>query len=96
MQVDGLQYVVDIDIHGFFGPREAWKTVETAMDVGNKGQKLISIISAMLKAEVAGIGFQPKEHRREALFRPCCLMWCSMNWTLVDNESMGRNEDPYP
>lgn len=57
MQVDGLQYVVDIDIHGFFDHVKHGKLLKQLWTLGIRDKKLISIISAMLKAEVAGIGF---------------------------------------
>ena len=57
MQVDGLQYVVDIDIHGFFDHVKHGKLLKQQWTLGIRDKKLISIISAMLKAEVAGIGF---------------------------------------
>lgn len=57
MQVDGLQYVVDIDIHGFFDHVNHGKLLKQLWTMGIRDKKLISIISVMLKAEVAGIGF---------------------------------------
>jgi len=57
MQVDGLHYVVDIDIKGFFDNVSHGKLLKQLWALGIRDKKLISIISAMLKAEVAGIGF---------------------------------------
>ena len=57
MQVDGLHYVVDIDIKGFFDNVSHGKLLKQLWSLGIRDKKLISIISAMLKSEVAGIGF---------------------------------------
>ena len=57
MQVDKLHYVVDIDIKGFFDNINHGKLLKQIWTLGIRDKKLISIISAMLKAEVAGVGF---------------------------------------
>lgn len=60
MQRSHLYYVVDIDIKGFFDHVNHGKLLRQLWTLGIRDKKLISIISAMLRAEVAGIGF-PKE-----------------------------------
>jgi group II intron reverse transcriptase/maturase len=60
MQVDGLHYVIDIDIKSFFDNVNHGKLLKQLWTLGIRDKKLISIISAMLKAEVAGIGFPEK------------------------------------
>lgn len=60
MQVDGLHYVIDIDIQSFFDNVNHGKLLKQLWTLGIRDKKLISIISAMLKAEVAGIGFPEK------------------------------------
>ncbi len=57
MQVDGLQYVIDIDIKGFFDNVCHGKLLKQLWALGIREKKLLCIISAMLKAEVAEIGF---------------------------------------
>ena len=57
MQRSHLHYVVDIDIKGFFDNVNHGKLLKQLWTLGIRDKKLISIISAMLKAEVAGIGF---------------------------------------
>ena len=56
----GCYYVIDIDIHGFFDNVNHGKLLKQMWALGIRDKKLLSIISAMLKAEVAGIGF-PEE-----------------------------------
>ena len=60
MQRSHLYYVVDVDIKGFFDHVSHGKLLKQLWTLGIRDKKLISIISAMLKAEVAGIGF-PEE-----------------------------------
>lgn len=61
IQGQHLHFVVDIDIKGFFDNVNHGKLLKQMWTLGIKDKKLLSIISAMLKAEVAGIGF-PKRH----------------------------------
>ena len=60
MQLSHLHYVVDIDIKGFFDNVSHGKLLKQLWTLGICDKKLISIISAMLKAEVAVIGFPEK------------------------------------
>jgi len=57
MQLSHLHYVVDIDIKGFFDNVNHGKLLKQMWTMGIRDKKLLSIISAMLKAEVAGVGF---------------------------------------
>lgn len=57
MQLRHLHYVVDIDIKGFFDHVNHGKLLKQLWTLGIRDKKLICIVSAMLKAEIAGIGF---------------------------------------
>lgn len=57
IQGQNLHFVVDIDIKGFFDNVSHGKLLKQMWTLGIQDKKLLSIISAMLKAEVAGIGF---------------------------------------
>jgi group II intron reverse transcriptase/maturase len=57
IQLQKLHFVVDIDIKSFFDNVKHGKLLKQMWTFGIRDKKLISIISAMLKAEVAGIGF---------------------------------------
>jgi len=57
MHLTNLHYVVDIDIKAFFDNVNHGKLLKQLWTLGIRDKKLICIISAMLKAEVAGIGF---------------------------------------
>ena len=60
MQQMNLHFVVDIDIKGFFDNVDHAKLMKQMWSMGIRDKALLSIISKMLKAEVAGIGFPEK------------------------------------
>ena len=70
MQLSHLHYVVDIDIKGFFDNVSHGKLLKQLWTLGICDKKLISIISAMLKAEVAGIGFPEKGTPQGGIISP--------------------------
>lgn len=57
IQMSNLHFVVDIDIKSFFDNVSHGKLLKQMWAIGIREKKLLCIISAMLKAEVAGIGF---------------------------------------
>lgn len=66
----GCHYVIDIDIHGFFDNVNHGKLLKQMWALGIRDKKLLSIISAMLKAEVAGIGFPEKGTPQGGIISP--------------------------
>ena len=66
----GCYYVIDIDIHGFFDNVNHGKLLKQVWALGIRDKKLLSIISAMLKAEVAGIGFPEKGTPQGGIISP--------------------------
>lgn len=66
----GCYYVIDIDIHGFFDNVNQGKLLKQMWALGIRDKKLLSIISAMLKAEVAGIGFPEKGTPQGGIISP--------------------------
>lgn len=65
-----LFYVVDVDIKGFFDNISHGKLLRQMWAIGIRDKKVISIISAMLKAEVAGIGFPEKGTPQGGIISP--------------------------
>jgi group II intron reverse transcriptase/maturase len=55
-----FQYVVDIDIKGFFDNVDHGKLLKQLWSLGIQDKRLICIISKMLKAEIKGIGVPTK------------------------------------
>lgn len=70
MQCSNLHFVVDVDIKGFFDNVNHGKLLKQMWAMGIRDKKLISIISAMLKAEVAGIGFPEKGTPQGGIISP--------------------------
>lgn len=60
IQVSNMHIVIDIDIKGFFDNVSHGKLLKQLWALGIREKKLLSIISTMLKSEVAGIGFPEK------------------------------------
>ena len=88
MQLSKLHFVVDIDIKGFFDNVNHGKLLKQMWTIGIRDKKLISIISAMLKAEVAGIGFPEKGTPQGGIISPLLSnivlneldWWISSQW----------------
>ena len=70
MQKSNLHIVIDIDIKGFFDNVNHGKLLRQIWEMGIHDKKLLSIISAMLKAEVAGIGFPEKGTPQGGILSP--------------------------
>jgi len=83
-----LHYVVDLDIKGFFDNVSHGKLLKQMWAMGIQDKKLISIISAMLKAEIAGIGFPEKGTAQGGVISPLLSnivlneldWWISSQW----------------
>ena len=70
IQQRNLHYVIDIDIKGFFDNVSHGKLLKQMWAMGIREKKLLSIISTMLKAEVAGIGFPEKGTPQGGIISP--------------------------
>ena len=81
----GCHYVVDIDIHSFFDNVNHGKLLKQMWTLGIRDKKLLSIISAMLKAEVAGIGFPEKGTPQGGIISPLLsnIVLNELDWWIV-------------
>ena len=70
IQSNKLYIVVDIDIKGFFDNVSHGKLLKQLWTIGIQDKKLISIISAMLKGEIAEIGFPEKGTAQGSIISP--------------------------
>lgn len=70
IQLSHYCYVVDIDIKGFFDNVNHGKLLKQIWAMGIRDKKLLCIISAMLKAEVAEIGFPEKGTPQGGIISP--------------------------
>ena len=92
IQLMDLYYVVDVDIKGFFDNINHGKLLRQMWSIGIRDKKVISIISAMLKAEVAGIGFPEKGTPQGGIISPLLAnivlneldWWISDQWQTFD------------
>ena len=83
-----LHFVIDIDIKGFFDNVNHGKLLKQMWSLGVQDKKLLSIISTMLKAEVAGIGFPQKGTPQGGIISPLLSnivlneldWWISSQW----------------
>ena len=73
MQKSNLHIVIDIDIKAFFDNVRHGKLLCQIWAMGIHDKKLLCIISAMLKAEVAGIGFPEKGTPQGGIVSPLLL-----------------------
>ena len=91
MQRGGLRFVIDIDIKGFFDNVNHAKLLKQLWALGIRDKKLLCIISEMLKAEIAGIGFpeqgSPQGSVISPLFSNVVLneldWWISNQWETI-------------
>lgn len=81
----GCHYVIDIDIHSFFDNVNHGKLLKQMWALGIRDKKLLSIISAMLKAEVAGIGFPEKGTPQGGIISPLLsnIVLNELDWWIV-------------
>ena len=88
MSLSELHFVVDIDIKGFFDNVSHGKLLKQMWTLGIKDKQVLSIVSAMLKAEVAGIGFPEKGTAQGGVISPLLSnivlneldWWVSSQW----------------
>ncbi len=86
-QRQGLHFVVDLDIKGFFDNVSHGKLLRQMWTLGIRDKKLLSIISSMLKAEVAGIGFPEKGTPQGGVISPLLSNIVLNELDCVDNTS---------
>ena len=70
IQQRNLHFVIDIDIKGFFDNVSHGKLLKQMWQMGIRDKRVLSVISAMLKAEVAGIGFPEKGTPQGGIISP--------------------------
>jgi len=85
IQKVGCHYVVDIDIKSFFDYVNHGKLLKQMWTLGIRDKKLLSILSAMLKAEVAGIGFPEKGTPQGGIISPLLsnIVLNELDWWIV-------------
>lgn len=97
IQCSHLHHVVDIDIHGFFDNVNHAKLLKQMWTLGIRDKRLLSIISAMLKAEVAGIGFPVKGTPQGGLCSPLFgnIVLNELDWWIASQWETFPTRHPY-
>ena len=89
----GLHYVGDIDIKGFFDNVNHGKLLKQMWTTGIRDKRLLCIISAMLKAEIQGIGVPDKGTPQGGILSPLLsnIVLNELDWWISDQwENMPR------
>lgn len=97
IQGQHLHFVVDIDIKGFFENVSHGKLLKQMWSLGIKDKKLLSIISAMLKAEVAEIGFPEKGTPQGGIISPLLsnIVLNELDWRVASQWETFPTRKPY-
>lgn len=85
MQNMNCHYVVDIDIKSFFDNVNHGKLLKQMWTMGIQDKKLLSILSSMLKAEIAKIGFPEKGTPQGGIISPLLsnIVLNELDWWIV-------------
>lgn len=96
IQKRDLHFVIDIDIKGFFDNVSHGKLLKQMWSIGIRDKRVLSIISAMLKAEVAGVGFPKKGTPQGGIISPLLSnivlneldWWISSQWETIPTRKL--------
>ena len=91
IQTQHLYYVIDIDIKLFFDNVQHGKLLKQLWTLGIRDKRLLKIISVMLKAKVAGIGFPEKGTPQGGIISPLLAnvvlneldWWITSQWEAI-------------
>lgn len=97
IQGQNLHFVVDIDIKGFFDNVSHGKLLKQMWTLGIRDKKLLSIISAMLKAEIAEIGFPDKGTPQGGIISPLLsnIVLNELDWWVASQWETMPTHTPY-
>lgn len=97
MQQSHLHFVVDIDIKGFFDSVSHGKLLKQLWALGIRDKRLLSIISSMLKAEVAEIGFPEKGTPQGGIISPLLsnVVLNELDWWIASQWENIPTKHPY-
>ena len=97
MQGQNLHFVVDIDIKGFFDNVNHGKLLKQMWTMGIRDKKLLKIISVMLKAEVASIGFPEKGTPQGGIISPLLsnIVLNELDWWVASQWEIMPTRYPY-
>jgi len=93
----GLHYVVDIDIKGFFDNVDHGKLLKQIWTMGIQDKRLLSILSAMLKAEIEGIGIPNQGTPQGGILSPLLsnIVLNELDWWISDQWESFKSKNTY-
>ena len=100
IQTQHLYYVIDIDIKSFFDNVQHGKLLKQLWTLGIRDKRLLKIISVMLKAEVAGVGFPEKGTPQGGIISPLLAnvvlneldWWITSQWEAIPTRKEYRGK----
>ena len=101
IQTQLLYYVVDVDIKSFFDNVSHGKLLKQMWTMGIQDKQLLKIISLMLKAEVAGIGFPEKDTPQGGIISPLLSnivlneldWWVASQWETLPTKKVYKGKE---
>ncbi len=101
IQTQQLYYVVDVDIKSFFDNVNHGKLLKQMWTMGIQDKQLLKIISLMLKAEVAGIGFPKKGTPQGGIISPLLSnivlneldWWVASQWETLPTRKIYKGKE---
>ena len=101
IQTQHLYYVVDVDIKSFFDNVNHGKLLKQMWTMGIQDKQLLKIISLMLKAEVAGIGFPEKGTPQGGIISPLLSnivlneldWWIASQWETLPTRKIYKGKE---
>lgn len=101
IQTQHLYYVVDVDIKSFFDNVSHGKLLKQMWAMGIQDKQLLKIISLMLKAEVAGIGFPEKGTPQGGIISPLLSnivlneldWWVASQWETLPTRKIYKGKE---
>lgn len=101
IQTQHLYYVVDVDIKSFFDNVNHGKLLKQMWTMGIQDKQLLKIITLMLKAEVAGIGFPEKGTPQGGIISPLLSnivlneldWWIASQWETLPTRKIYKGKE---
>ena len=92
-----MHYIVDLDIKSFFDNVDHGKLLRQIWTMGIKDKRLISIISSMMKAEVAGIGIPKRGVPQGGILCPLLanIVLNELDWWIANQWQYAKTKHSY-
>lgn len=97
INIQKIHFVVDIDIKGFFDNVDHGKLIKQMWTMGIRDKRILSIISAMLKAPIEGIGIPEKGTPQGGILSPLLsnIVLNELDWWVSDQWQSFKTRKTY-